>query len=93
MNRIIKELKDIYDTFQKAEFVFDDPTTEGQLYLCHHKLKQVIKTLEAREQFDNKEDKKIEKIGLPVPSLSPQILFLATKINEIIDKVNGEDNE
>jgi hypothetical protein len=40
-----------------------------------------------------KEDKKIEKIQLPIPSLSPQLIYLATKINEIIDKVNGEDNE
>ena len=40
-----------------------------------------------------KEDNKIEKIGLPIPHLSPQLLFLATKINEIIDRLNGEDNE
>ena len=41
----------------------------------------------------SKEDKKIEKIDLPIPSLSPQLLFLSTKINEIIDRLNGEDNE
>lgn len=40
-----------------------------------------------------KENKKIEKIDLPIPSLSPQIIFLSTKINEIIDRLNGEDNE
>ena len=40
-----------------------------------------------------KENKKIEKIDLPIPSLSPQLIFLSTKINEIIDRLNGEDNE
>lgn len=40
-----------------------------------------------------KEDKKIEKIQLPIPSLSPQLIYLSTKINEIIDRLNGEDNE
>lgn len=40
-----------------------------------------------------KEDKNIKKIDLPIPSLSPQLIFLSTKINEIIDKVNGDSNE
>lgn len=98
MNRIIKELKDVYDTFQKAEFVFDDPTTEGQLYLCHHKLKQVIKTLEAREQFNNKEDKKIKRIEERESGWWPNmadgnVSTLKQAINEIIDRLNGEDNE
>lgn len=102
MNRIIKELKDVYDTFQKAEFVFDDPTTEGQLYLCHHKLKQVIKTLEAREQFYNKEDKKIKHINKvyditnfrkEYPIVAEMLKDLSNKQYEIIDRLNGESDE
>ena len=87
MNKIINELKDLYDILQKAEFVFDDPTTKCQLYFCHHKLKQVIRTLETREQFDNKEDIKVEKLNEDF-SYSD----MAYKINEIIDRLNGEDN-
>ena len=101
--RIIEELKDVYNILQKAEYIFDDPTAKGQLYLCHHKLKQVIKTLEARELIDKKEDKKIEKfdIGLIaddeleglIKSINLCNHEIQDKLNEIIDRLEGGDNE
>ena len=102
MNKIIEELKDIYDVLQKAEFVFDDPTAKGRLYLCHSKLKQIIRTLEARELIDKKEDKKIKRLGKCFFTDYDDIFtewvaeyngVIVDRLNEVIDRLNGEDNE
>ena len=69
----------------------DNPTMELINRETGNRLSVVIDSDYANEFELVPEDKKIEKIDLPIPFLSPQLLFLATKINEIIDKINLED--
>ena len=101
-NEIIYHGNYYYNVGNKEQAYYENNELEDNLFLCavynEGHLNDEIEIIEDKPKEDiPKEDKKIAKIGkLNQVSNNKQHLnnyILRNKINEIIDRLNGEDNE
>lgn len=93
MNKIIEELKDIYHTLEEAEFVINDSIAKGKFCLCQLKLKQVIRTLKAKEKLTDKieiiddtlKEKEERLIQIPLEEYK-ELLVIKGRYEELVKK-------